>query len=225
MTNEEVLKEILRGEPQLSNELLQSVSAAGSTIGPQLLELIKSIRLWHTEDAGRWAVLHAIRLVSSLHVKNSIPPLIDAIFLASSTRHEEALEDLPVALARMGEAAIRPLQSILEDSRLDGTIRSVAASALEGIAVLDPTTRVAVLEVLRKLLSENVDLSSVRSHVIMVLAHFRMPEDLSLIKSVARTLPLMLDMEADEIDAYFELKNEPANWEFYRDSLLEYYRL
>ena len=148
MTNEEVLKTILRGEPQLPAEVIQTVSANGATLGPLLLELIKSVRLWHTEDAGRWAVLHAIRLVSGLHIKNSIGPLIDAIFLAAGTRHEDALEDLPVALARSGEAAIRPLQSVLYDNRLDGTIRSVAASALEGIAVLDSTSRVAVLEIL-----------------------------------------------------------------------------
>jgi hypothetical protein len=224
MTNEEVLKTILRGEPLLSKDLLESVSASASTIGPQLLELIKSIRLWHTEDAGRWAVLHAIRLASSLQVRNSIPVFIDAIFLATSTRHEDALEDLPVALARTGDAAIRPLQLVLEDSRLDGTIRSVAASALEGIAVVDPTTRVAVLEILRKFLTDVGDLSSIRSHVITILAHFRMPEDLALIKSVARTLPMMLDMDSEEIDAYFEQKEEPDSWNAYRTSLLEYYR-
>jgi len=224
MTNEEVLKTILRGEPQLSKELLQFVSASAATIGPQLLEMIKSIRLWHTEDAGRWAVLHAIRLVSSLQVKNSIPALVDAIFLAASTRHEDALEDLPIALARLGDAAIRPLQSILEDIRLDGTIRSVAASALEGIAVLDTTTHIAILDIFRKFLIDAGNLSSIRGHVISILAHFRQPEDLALIKNVARTSPMMLDMEAEEIDAYFELKNEPESWSSYRSSLLEYYR-
>jgi hypothetical protein len=223
MTNEEVLKTILRGEPELSRELLQSVSESSANIGPLLLELIRSIRLWHTEDAGRWAVLHSIRLVSTLHVKNSTPVLIDAIFLATSTRHEDALEDLPVALARAGESAIPSLQSILEDSRLDGTIRSVAASALEGIGVLDSNARVAVLEVLRKVLADSGDLSSVRSHVITAVAHFRRPEDIPLIKSVARTLPLMLDMEADDIEAYFELKEEPENWAVYRQTLLDYY--
>lgn len=224
MTNEEVLKSILRGEPQLSKDVLHSISESASTIGPQLVELIKSIRLWHTEDAGRWAVLHAIRLVSSLQVRNSIPALVDAIFLAASTRHEDALEDLPVALARSGDAAIRPLQSVLEDGRLDGTIRSVAASALEGIAVLDPTSRIEVLEILRRFLADSGNLSSIRSHVITILAHFRVPEDLNLIKNSARSLPLMLDMEAEEIDAYFELNEEPESWSAYRESLLEYYR-
>jgi len=224
MTNEEVLKTILRGDPQLSKDLVQSVSASSATIGPLLLELLRSVRLWHTEEAGRWAVLHAIRLVSELPVKNSVPALIDAIFLASSTRHEDAMEDLPVALARKGEAAIRPLESVLEDSRLDGTVRSVAASALEGVAVLDPSVRDAVLEILRKLLADSADLSSVRSHVITILAHFRMPEDLPLIKRVAQTLPLMLDMDADDIEAYFQLREEPEAWGVYRESLLQYYQ-
>jgi len=223
MTNEEVLKTILRGEPHLAADLIHIVQDSSATIGPQLLELIKSIRLWHTEDAGRWAVLHAIRLVSDMHVRNSIPVLIDAIFLAASTRHEDALEDLPVALARAGEPAIRPLQSVLEDNRLDGTIRSVAASALEGIAVLDATQRIAVLEILRSVVSNTGELGNIRGHVITILAHFRVPEDRTLIKSVAGTLPLMFEMDSEDIDNYFEEKNEPQAWESYRHPLTDYY--
>ena len=224
MTNEDVLKTILRGEPHLPADLIQTVQNSSSTIGPQLLELIKSIRLWHTEDAGRWAVLHAIRLISDLHVRNSIPALIDAIFLAYGTRHEDALEDLPVALACAGEPAIRPLQSVLEDSRLDGTIRSVAASALEGIAVLNPVQRDAVLEILRGVLSNAHELGNIRSHVITILAHFRVPEDLTRIKNVAGTLPLMLEIEPDQIDEYFEQKDEPQAWEVFRHPLTDYYQ-
>lgn len=224
MTNEEVLKTILRGEPHLTADLIQTVQDSSATIGTQLLELIKSIRLWHTEDAGRWAVLHAIRLVSDLHVRNSIPALIDAIFLAVSTRHEDALEDLPVALARAGEPAIRPLQSVVEDNRLDGTIRSVAASALEGIAVLDTTQRTPVLEILRGVVSNTGGLANIRSHVITILAHFRVPEDRALIKSVAGTLPLMVEMESEDIDEYFEQKGEPQAWDSYRNPLTDYYR-
>jgi HEAT repeat protein len=223
MTNEDVLKTLLRGEPHLSADLIQTVQNSSSAIGPLLLELIKSIRLWHTEDAGRWAVLHAIRLISDLQVRNAIPALIDAIFLAYGTRHEDALEDLPVALARAGEPAIRPLQSVLEDSRLDGTIRSVAASALEGIAVLNPGQRDAVLEILRGVVSNAGNLSNIRSHVISILAHFRIPEDLPRIKSVAGTLPLMLELEPDEIDSYFEQKSEPSVWDSYRNPLTDYY--
>ena len=223
MSNEEILKTILRGEPHLPAGLIQSVHNSSATVGPQLLELIKSVRLWYTEDAGRWAVLHAIRLISDLNVRNSIPAMIDAIFLAAGTRHEDALEELPVALARAGEPAIRSLQSVLEDSRLDGTIRSVAASALEGIAVLDAAQRPAVLEILRGVVSNTGELGNIRSHVITILAHFRIPEDRDLIKRVAGTLPLMFDMESDDIDAYFEQKDEPQAWDPYRHSLTDYY--
>ena len=48
-----------------------------------MLELIKSIRLWHTEDAGRWAVLHAIRLVSTLHGLSE--PLVRSAVRARAT--------------------------------------------------------------------------------------------------------------------------------------------
>src|SRR5262245_48525022 len=116
MTNEAILKEILRGEPQLTEDVVRdATSGQNASIGSQLVELIRNVRLWHTEDAGRWAVLHAIRLVSALQPRNAIPVLIDAIFLAYSTRHEEALEDLPIALAQAGEPAILPLESVFED--------------------------------------------------------------------------------------------------------------
>jgi hypothetical protein len=224
VTNETILKEILRGEPQLDSEVLRAVSDPAASVGPQLLELIRNIRLWHTEDAGQWAVLHAIRLVSGLHLRNSVGPLIDAIFLAYSTRHEEALEDLPTALAQLGASAIRPLASVLEDRALEATIRSVAGSALEGIAVLHPSERESVLESLRKVVADASDLTAVRSHVITIVAHFRQIEDIPLIKNVARSLPMMLDMDADEIDEYFRQDEEPDEWAAYRGDLLDYYR-
>src|SRR5436190_808595 len=107
MTNETILKEILRGEPNLPEEVVRAATAPDSSIGPMLLDLIRNIRLWHNEDAGHWAVLHAIRLIGALRPRNAAAPLIDAIFLAYSTRHEDALEDLPAALAQSGESAIR----------------------------------------------------------------------------------------------------------------------
>jgi len=223
MTNEAILKAILRGEPDLPPEVVRALSADAS-IGPLFLNLIRNIRLWHTEDAGRWAVLHAIRIIGSLRVKNSVEPLIDAIFLAYSTRHEDALEDLPASLAQAGESAIRPLASVVEDHALDATIRSVAASALEGIAVLNPSARESVLEELRKVVVDGTELSSVRSHLITIIAHFRTPQDQALIKHIARSLPMLLDMETDEIDEYFGQNEDPEEWAAYRGDLLDYYR-
>jgi hypothetical protein len=224
VTNESVLKEILRGEPDLPEEVVRAATAPGTSIGPPLLELIRNIRLWHTEDAGRWAVLHAIRLVSGLNPKNSIPVLIDAIFLAYSTRHEDALEDLPAALAHAGESAVRPLASVVEDRALEVTIRSVAASALEGIAVLQPESRDAVLEILRKVAADMSERTTLRGHAITIIAHFRRPEDQAVVKNLARSIPMMLDMDADEIDEYWRQDDEPEEWAAYRTDLVDYYR-
>jgi hypothetical protein len=223
ITTEEVLKEILRGDPQLSSEAVREAVRPGSPLGPALVALIKNVRLWHTEDAGLWAVLHAIRLVSGLHLKEAMPALIDAIFLAYSARHEDALDDLPVALAQTGPAAVIPLTSIVEDRALNGTIRSVAASALEGIAVMHPDSRDDILTTLRKIISSAEESSSLRSHVISIVAHFRLAEDLRLIKNTTRAMPMMSELETDEIDEYFERGEDPEAWNAYRASLLEYY--
>jgi len=220
MTNEEILKAILRGEPQLSSEVI----GEAFKVGPALVTLIKNVRLWHTEDAGMWAVLHAIRLVSGLDLREATPALIDAIFLAYSTRHEEALEDLPIALAQSGPAALNPLISIAEDRTLDGTIRSVAASALEGLAVLHPETRDEVLGALRKIIATPEESAAFRGHAITIVAHFRLPEDSRLIKSTTRAMPMISDLETDDIDEYFERGEDPETWNAYRASLLEYYQ-
>ncbi len=224
MTTEDVLKEILHGEPQLSEDAIREATKPGSTIGAKLVTLIRNIRLWHTEDAGRWAVLHSIRLISQLNAKDAMPALIDAIFLAYSTRHEEVLEDLPIALAQAGQPAINPLSSIVEDQSLDVTIRSVAASALEGIAVLNPDARDEVLTALRKIISRTPESTALQGHVITIVAHFRLPEDSRLIKHATAAMPLMVDIETDDIDEYFERGDDPDAWSAYRASLLEYYQ-
>ena len=220
MTNEEILKAILRGEPQLSADVVREAAK----VGPALVALIKNVRLWHTEEAGMWAVLHSIRLLSGLHLKEATPALIDAIFLAYSTRHEEALEDLPVALAQAGPGALNPLISIVEDRTLDGTIRSVAASALEGLAVLHLDTRDEVLASLRKIIAAPEESAALRGHAITIVAHFRLPEDSRLIKSTTRAMPMMSGLETDDIDEYFERGEDPETWNAYRASLLEYYQ-
>jgi hypothetical protein len=220
MTNEDILKEILRGEAQLSPDVMREASK----VGPALVALVRNIRLWHTEDAGRWAVLHAIRLLSDLHVKDAVPALVDAIFLAVSTRHEEAMDDLPVALARSGPEAIPALSSVVEDRNLEGTIRSLAASALEGIAVLHPDQKQQILTTFRQIAAAAGESAALRGHVITLLAHFRMDEDAPLIKAAVRGMPMMLDLEAEDIDEYFNEQRDPESWIAYRTSLLEYYK-
>ena len=117
-----------------------------------------------------------------------------------------------------------PLISIVEDRTLEGTIRSVAGSALEGIAVLHPDTRDEILGSFRKIVAAQEESSALRSHLMTSIAHFRLPEDSRLIKNTARAMPLMSALETDDIDEYFNRGDDPENWNAYRASLLEYYQ-
>jgi hypothetical protein len=223
MTDEELLKALLGGNPYLEKEVVSEISGRGALFGRKLLELVRNIRLWHTDEAGRWAVVHAIKLVGAMRLRDAALPLVDAIFLACSTRNEDAMDDLPIALARVGPAAIGPLTSVMEDRGLEVTVRSIAASALEGIAVLNPDQATDILDSVRRTVMASDELSAMRSHAITILAHFRTPEDRVLIKKAMSHMPMMLDITSDEVDEYFEQSGDPAEWDQFAVDLLEYY--
>ena len=115
------------------------------------------------------------------------------------------------------------LRSLLEDSTLDTTARAVAASALEGIAVLEPAERDKVLATFRERISLSNESSTLRGHLLTLLAHFRQPEDRELIASLMRVVPLEMEVSGDEITSYFEDRDEPWEWEQYRVDPLEFY--
>ena len=123
-----------------------------------------------------------------------------------------------------GPVALRPLASIAEDRTLEGTIRSVAASGLEGLAVLHQEVRKDVLESLRKIAFASDESASLRSHAISLIAHFREPEDARSIKNASRAMALMSDLDTDDIDDYFKQHDDPESWKSYRVGLLEYYQ-
>lgn len=223
MNDEELLKAILGGTRYLPKEVVEEISSRGMPFGRKLLELIRNVRLWHTDEAGQWAVVHAIKLVGSMKWPEAAPALIDAIFLAYSTSNDDAMEDLPIALAQIGKPAIRPLVSVMEDRRLEATIRSIAASALEGIAVLDTDESQEILDSFRKTIKDSDELSAVRAHAITILAHFRTPEDRSLIKNAMSTMPLTLAITSDEVDEYFAESEDSPEWDQFAVDLLDYY--
>ncbi len=223
MDDRELLTQLLKGEPQLSRQTVAEVVGRGNEIAEKLVEMLRNVRLWHTEDAGRVAVFHAVKLLGALKFEPSLPALADAILLACSTSNEDVLDELPIALSRIGPSGAPALRSILEDSTLDTTARAVAASALEGIAVLEPAERDKVLATFRERISLSNESSTLRGHLLTLLAHFRQPEDRELIASLMRVVPLEMEVSGDEITSYFEDRDEPWEWEQYRVDPLEFY--
>ena len=223
MDDRELLTQLLKGESQLSRQTVAEVVGRGNEIAEKLVEMLRNVRLWHTEDAGRVAVFHAVKLLGALKFEPSIPALADAILLASSTSNEDVLDELPIALSRIGKAGAPALRSILEDSMLDTAARAVAASALEGIAVLEPAERDNILATFRERISVSNESATLQGHLLTLLAHFRQPEDRELIASLMRIVPLEMELTGDEITSYFEDRDEPWEWEQYRVDPLEFY--
>ena len=223
MDDRELLTQLLKGETRLGSQTVAEILGRGETFRPALEQLIGNIRLWHTEHAGRIAVFHAVKLLGVMKFEEAIPRLIDAIFLAYSTNHEDVLDELPIVFSRIGAAAVDPLQSILDDTSLHPTVRSVTASALEGIGVLHPAVQDRILEVFREQLSRPEQAGQVRAHVVGLIAHFGRTEDGSLVTATLHTMPTALDITEGEVDSYFESSTEPWEWSQYRVDPLEFY--
>ncbi len=223
MGDRELLAQLLSGETRLSQQTIGEILGRGAPMAEHLVKLIRNVRLWHTEEAGRIAVFHAVKLLGAMKSSVAVDALSDAIFLAYGTRHEDVLEELPLAFARIGSEATPTLLSILEDSSLEPAVRSVAASGMEGIAVLDPSQRETVLQSFRERLAEPQAAGTLRGHVLNLLAHFRRPEDRALVVAALQSIPTALDIAGDDIVDYFEASAEPWEWAQYRLDPLEFY--
>ena len=221
--NRDLLTRLLAGEARLSPQTVAEILGRGADFIPDLETLLGNVRLWHTEKAGRIAVFHAVKLLGIIKAASALPTLIDAILLAYSTGNEDVLEELPLVFARIGPDAIEPLRSVLEDSGLDSTIRSLAASGLEGIAVLHTDSRDAVLDILREQLQDPVQGVLLSGHVLGLITHFRRPEDRMLVSSTLSLIPTSMDMSEDAVSSYFKASDEPWEWAEYRIDPLKFY--
>jgi hypothetical protein len=221
--NRDLLTRLLAGEARLSPQTVAEILGRGPEFIPDLETLLANVRLWHTDNAERIAVFHAVKLLGIMKATGALPTLIDAIFLAYSTQNEDVLEELSIVFARIGPDAIEALCSVLEDGELDSTVRSVAASGLEGIAVLHTDSGDAVLDLLRGQLKHSGQGALLSAHILGLIAHFRKPEDRQLLGSTLSLLPTALDMDDDAVSRYFEDSGEPWEWAEYRIDPLEFY--
>jgi len=134
------------------------------------------------------------------------------------------MEELPIAFARIGPEAFEPLKSIMEDPKLHPAVRSIAATGLEGIAVLHPDEIDRALDTLREALRRSDSESGqFQTHVIGLITHFRRPEDRELVNGTLGRIPTALDITEEDVDTYFQSSTEPWEWAAYRADPLEFY--
>lgn len=92
-----------------------------------------------------WVPLHAWRTLGQLGNPRAIGPMIG--MFNSLCDDDWALEELPRAVAMIGRDAIGPLTDFMGDSSNKEFARAMAVSALEGIAVRDPSAREKVVTI------------------------------------------------------------------------------
>lgn len=223
MDDRDLIAQLLKGETHLSPQVVNGILERGPDIAEYLEQLICNIRLWHTDMTGQIAVFHSVKLLGALQYSSAVEALSNAIFLAYETANGDVLEELPLAFARIGKDGTASLVSILEDKKLNPAVRTVAASGLEGIAVLDEAETDKILDVFRHLLAEPEGPVELHNHVLNLLVHFRRSEDLPLITSVLSARPINMDIGESEIADYLEESAEPWEWTQYRLDPLEFY--
>ena len=106
-----------------------------------LLNLVTDEFLHDAPSEGNevWVPLHAWRALGQLEDTRAIEPLIGAF--NSLWEDDWALEELPLAVAMLGQNGIRPLTEYLNDRSHAEFARAMAVDALEGIAERQPSVR------------------------------------------------------------------------------------
>jgi hypothetical protein len=84
--------------------------------------------------AGDWAPVHAWRALGELRAAEAVGPLIALFPRAAEVDDEWAMEELPKALALIGEPALAPLAELLDDRGAPEYARSSAGLAVARIA-------------------------------------------------------------------------------------------
>jgi hypothetical protein len=92
-----------------------------------------------TENAAIWAPVHAWRILGILRAEEAVRPLIEQ--LGRDDENDWAAEEIPKALAMIGEPALRPLTWQLADLKRDIYARAGAADALAKMPAHHPELR------------------------------------------------------------------------------------
>ena len=107
MTDEELLKAVLSGKPYLSKEVVSEISDARVAVRTEASGTDPQYPVVAYRRGGPMGGGSRHQAGGRHENRDAIPALVDAIFLAYSTRNEDAMEDLPIALAADRRSGIK----------------------------------------------------------------------------------------------------------------------
>lgn len=188
-----------------------------------------SIDVLDIEDTNQnlqaWAPVHAVRVLGQLHAVEAIEPLIN-LFGTFEEDDRMSLE-LPGVFAKIGTAAIEPLEAYIVDSSHDTYERADAASALTRIAQIHPEAHSRCVSIITNLLNNFADNDpDVNAFLVGELVDLKAVEAAPIIEKAfaAECVPTFLVGDWNEVQIALGIKarSESEN-RFPLEQVIEYY--
>jgi hypothetical protein len=185
--------------PRIGEELVERMISCGLMVNyglaaellerrevvPSLIDILEDDRYWEPGGlGGGWGPIHAIHLLGAIKTDECLRALIKLIRGRGKDLGDWLIEDMPSILAGFGPRAVGPLEELVRNRGLDIFSRATAVRALAAIAHRHEEVRERVIELLRKVVTEEEEDPEFRSLAADDLAQFKHPGALADLKSL-----------------------------------------
>jgi hypothetical protein len=180
---------------------------------PELIRMVTDHKLLRADQNSLevWASVHAWRALGQLRAEEAIKPLIGLFNDLSD--HDWASEELPKAVAMLGEKAIKPLREFLLDSSNKELARATAANCLEEIGSKNPSLKNDCISILVEYLDQStIDAPTLNGLVIAYLMELKAVDSIDVIRKAFNNgnvdITVAGDLEDVEIQLGLRTKRE-----------------
>jgi hypothetical protein len=166
--------------------LLEAV-AAGEAAVPLMVDILSRRELREGEPTDCHQIpVHAMRVLGLIGSESAIPALVGV--LADPVDPTAYGDEAGLALSRIGDAAVRPIEGLMFDRERDTWVRAGAAQALVFVALVDRRRRARVRDAFARLLQDPRESDRLLlAHVAVDACHLAMTPLLPLLESAYRS--------------------------------------
>jgi hypothetical protein len=175
---------------------------------PDLVRMAQDDDLhWADSDSAEvWAPIHAWRALGQLGAVEAIEPLVAHLPRIDEVEDDWAMEEIPYALAGIGEAAVPALALFLADKRYGLWARVTAASSLGKIGEQHPPAREAAIAALVNGLKDyKTQAEELNGFIISYLVDLKAVEAAPLMEQVFAADKADISVQGDWEDVQIEL--------------------
>jgi len=178
---------------------------------PELIRMVTDPKLiWADQNNLEvWAPVHAWRALAQLRAEEAIKPIIGLFNDLSDD--DWASEELPKAVAMLGEKAIKPLREFLLDSSNKELARATAANCLEEIGSKNPSLKNDCISILVDYLDQStIDAPTLNGLVIAYLMELKAVDSIDVIRKAFNNgnVDLTIAGDVEDVEILLGLRAE-----------------